>query len=132
MSVWLGLLRTKFHSTERIEIPLVITRRWPGGVEAALATWDKTKSLICRIFPKVLEIPAASGDGGGLTDPAKRPEEALRRLALRKGGREDMASGDASRRACGCFRCRLRRVSGRGLQEPPERFQQCFHTANYL
>lgn len=48
---------------------------------AALATWGMTKSLICRIFPK-LEIPA----GGDRTDPAERPDalRSLRLLALRE------------------------------------------------
>mmetsp|Transcript_17632 Transcript_17632/g.38862 ORF Transcript_17632/g.38862 Transcript_17632/m.38862 type:complete len:95 (-) Transcript_17632:167-451(-) len=51
------------------------------GVEAALATWGMTKSLICRIFPK-LEIPA----GGDRTDPADSPDalRSLRLLALRE------------------------------------------------
>jgi hypothetical protein len=54
-----------------------------------------TKSLICRIFPK-LEIPA----GGDRTDPAERPDalRSLRLLALREADREadrDLAaSGD--------------------------------------
>lgn len=62
---------------------------------AALATWGMTKSLICRIFPK-LEIPA----GGDRTDPAERPDalRSLRLLALREADREadrDLAaSGD--------------------------------------
>ena len=69
-------------------------------VEAtALAACGATKSLICRILPKVLEIPA----GGDLTDPAEMPEgegDRDRDEALRGVGDLDLADcdGDGDRR----------------------------------
>lgn len=77
----------------------------PGVEATALAACGATKSLICRIFPKVLEIPA----GGDLTDPAEMPEGEGDRdrdeagdldLALRGVGDLDLADcdGDGDRR----------------------------------
>ena len=97
-----------------------------------MATWGMTKSLICRIFPK-LEIPA----GGDRTDPADSPDalRSLRLLALREADREadrDLAASGDGRFAAlvvAAF------VAGFGVstEEASAKshwFQQCFHTAN--
>ena len=84
MSLYISSRASKACFLGTFQPPFMITRRGPGVVEPALATWSITKSLICR-------VPAAGGDR---TDPAERPEDALRLLALCEGDREDVASAN--------------------------------------